>query len=140
MQVVAHLKPEKLVITDGSDVVMGLLNKNIEYNLPKIQQKVANNTEAIKCEVFKLLWDEQEIKRREDLSQCFDVVFGSDLIYESENIRPLLTAAKALMSGKDSVFLLSYAHRSDYLLVCSLAYVKRNTIPFYCIIRALLSS
>lgn len=158
LQVVAHLGPEQLMVTDGSEQVMDLLRQNIDINLTKwcllllllhvhlhhlrelMFMYECSHEKSIKdkVQVFLLEWTEdgETAKRAQDnegrqLHKAFDVVFGSDLIYEYANIVRLLTTAKGLLSDdKNAFFVLSYVHRSDYLWVrpwcCSLLSVPAS--------------
>jgi len=133
--------PEELLVTDGSDQVVELLRCNVEENLKRgvlrglassreegeeEEQEEQEEREGVPVQVLRLEWsrDKQNLKAMRDLNgralwRRFDVVFGSDLVYDTVNLSLLFTTAKALLSDDDesACFLLSYVHRSDYLWV-----------------------
>lgn len=113
--------PQRVESGENGDAHQGEDCSMVEQNNGGTTTAAATTT--TKVQVLSLGWsaDEEELKAARDsegreLCHTFDVVFGSDVIYEYANIVPLLTTARALLSDDARAFLvLAYVHRSDYL-------------------------
>merc|ERR1711963_1750 len=79
----AHLGAEKVVLTDFDEKSTKLLQANTELN--HLEDK---------CSVLQLTWGSQ-LEQFE--GNTFDIVVGSDVVYEPECVNPLLTSGKAAM-------------------------------------------
>jgi hypothetical protein len=113
--------PQRVESGENGDAHQGEACSMVEQNNGGTTTAAATT----KVQVLSLGWsaDEEELKAARDsegreLCHTFDVVFGSDVIYEYANIVPLLTTARALLSDDArAFFVLAYVHRSDYLWV-----------------------
>jgi len=106
----AQLYPSELILTDGSDKALVLLRENVRFNRKSI------NVDKKSLKVSKLEWGDVDVVDRMGFKERFDVVFGSDLIYQQAQIKPMLTTASSLMKRDgQSKFILSFIPRSEFL-------------------------
>ena len=127
-----HLKPARVVLTDGDDRVLKKTNKNCERN----------NVE-MSCQVKKLRWGKaaveeflaqdlielkEERKQKRNTKQetkelneneieemiGFDTVFGSDIIYDANKLEILFATVSKLLANSrgNGIFIVAYRRRS----------------------------
>mmetsp|Transcript_24905 Transcript_24905/g.40357 ORF Transcript_24905/g.40357 Transcript_24905/m.40357 type:complete len:244 (-) Transcript_24905:868-1599(-) len=105
----ALLGAEQVVMTDYNDKAVKLLQGNIDLN------GVAGT-----CSCYTLTWgceqqaDQVIAKASAERANGgkFDMVIGTDVVYEPECIQPLLTSGKHMMNGNSAVFYLAnHTHR-----------------------------
>lgn len=85
-------KTKQLIVTDGDEVTMELLHENIQLS----------NCPPSSIIPMKLYWGEQESKEFKTLyPDGFDYLLAADVIYEREQILPLIITACTLLTGKD---------------------------------------
>ena len=79
---------DEVVCTDGDDDTLELLRRNLEH---------------CNCsfDVRKLWWGENEAIL-EEYPRRFDVLIAADVIYEEDQVAPLLNSADAIMTGENT--------------------------------------
>mmetsp|Transcript_1182 Transcript_1182/g.2882 ORF Transcript_1182/g.2882 Transcript_1182/m.2882 type:complete len:202 (+) Transcript_1182:1033-1638(+) len=83
-----------VTITDGDDTSLELVSENAEAN-------------GCKPQILKLSWGSASA----ELLNQFDFVVGSDVIYGSEAVKPLLTTVSQLMKPGGEAYLANFKHR-----------------------------
>eukprot|EP00744_Colponema_vietnamica_P029541 GILI01045526.1.p1 GENE.GILI01045526.1~~GILI01045526.1.p1 ORF type:complete len:271 (+),score=69.04 GILI01045526.1:78-890(+) len=94
----------RVVITDGNETVMKVLEKNVNENAPFPERVSA-------CH----LWWSEDISAFTALHpHRFPLVIGADVIYWAESVEPLFqTIKQVLLPGPEHVFIMSYFDRAD---------------------------
>jgi predicted nicotinamide N-methyase len=92
------LPPKLILATDGDDDTMELLNRNI------------HSTDA-RIEAQKLYWGEWDAFLS-IYSEPFDILFAADVIYEEEQIVPLVATVAKLLKKPAGIFYLAFARRN----------------------------
>eukprot|EP01102_Stenamoeba_stenopodia_P001515 TRINITY_DN1130_c0_g2_i1.p1 TRINITY_DN1130_c0_g2~~TRINITY_DN1130_c0_g2_i1.p1 ORF type:complete len:263 (-),score=71.75 TRINITY_DN1130_c0_g2_i1:64-852(-) len=106
----AQFFASELILTDGSEKALTLLRENVRFNRKSL------NVDKRSLKVTELEWGNNEAISRLGFKERFDIVFGSDLIYQQVQIRPMLTTASMLMKRDGrSRFILSFIPRSQFL-------------------------
>ena len=90
-------RAETVLATDGDDDTIELLRANVERV----------NSHVI---VRKLSWGQQDDFKAE-FPEGFDLIVAADVVYEDEQVEPLLEAVTDLLHA-DGIFLLAYARRN----------------------------
>jgi len=96
------------VVTDKSSEVLQLLRTNIKRNF--------GHTDKVVC--HKLQWGVDLDKRLEEMEcESFDLILGSDLVYNDVSLNPLCETVSKLISkrGKQCEFWLTYVSRDIHL-------------------------
>lgn len=88
---------DEIFATDGDDATMDLLSKNIMKNSSTVKPQ-------------KVYWGEENNFVNNNLSY-FDIVFAADVIYEIEQVIPLINTVSLLLKKKGT-FILAFARRN----------------------------
>jgi len=99
---------EEVLITDGDEEVTRILEENVKLN-----QRNSDRVSNIK--VTKLSWGEGglgELIQHIDIENGFDIIIGSDLVYDVEALLPLWTTVDGLLKKSiSSLFLVCQKDR-----------------------------
>lgn len=105
-QLIDHILPPKVIVaTDGDDDTIELLHQNIQNTNSQIDYR-------------KLYWGELE-EFLDNYPEPFDILLAADVIYEEEQIKPLVMTVEKILKKPDGVFYLAFARRNvpvDYLI------------------------
>mmetsp|Transcript_7866 Transcript_7866/g.14472 ORF Transcript_7866/g.14472 Transcript_7866/m.14472 type:complete len:274 (-) Transcript_7866:194-1015(-) len=100
----AYLGAKQVVLTDYNEAAVNLIRDNVEMN-----------GQSGVCDCFELTWGDPEGAAQViDASggEAFDIVLGTDVVYEPECIRPLLQSALMFMEPTNGEFYLAnHTHR-----------------------------
>mmetsp|Transcript_21804 Transcript_21804/g.33318 ORF Transcript_21804/g.33318 Transcript_21804/m.33318 type:complete len:265 (+) Transcript_21804:110-904(+) len=117
------LGAKRMIITDGDSDVLFQMRKNVDANL----EIPGGSTMVLPCR--QLLWKNSidQFKERwctREEVDGFDVIMGSDVIYQEDTIEPLFYTVAELLSkdNEESKFYLAYARRNvkiDMVLECA---------------------
>jgi len=102
----SHFCGTPLVLTDGNDEILQLLQRNIDLNRTPHKE--------VKC--CKLRWGHaSDIDTLHHLApNGFDIILGADIIYTTDSVEPLLDTVQQLLAPH-GLFVLLYISRSSHV-------------------------
>ncbi|EFA77851.1 hypothetical protein PPL_09349 [Heterostelium album PN500] len=119
---IASRYARSVLLSDGDTATFDQLNKNIELNshLYNVNGPSSSSlSQSKKPKAIKLRWGKDETLEQLKSDLCFqpyDIIIGSDLIYQDSSIEPLFyTVNQLLAETSDATFYLSFLDRKNHL-------------------------